>query len=98
MAKVKKSVIGTAKAKPSPIDLVSSAPVVLPFSKMNYILMLGSIGILLLGFVLLSLDEKFVDAKEFSVSTTIAPIVLLIGYVAVIFAIFYDEKPEVKES
>ena len=65
----------------------------LAFDGMNYKLLLIGIGIVILGFILMSGggsgDPEVFDAKEiFSPRRiTVAPIVCLIGYVFVIYAI-----------
>lgn len=65
----------------------------LAFDSMNYKLLLIGIGIVILGFILMSGggtgDPEVFDAKEiFSARRiTVAPIVCLIGYVFVIYAI-----------
>ncbi|MEM6800114.1 MAG: DUF3098 domain-containing protein [Bacteroidota bacterium] len=70
---------------------------VLPFGKMNYILLLIGIAIIGLGFFLLSLDD-FVDATEFSVSLYIAPIVIVAGFIEIIYAIMYKDKSQTPAS
>ena len=64
---------------------------VLPFSKKNYQLLILGVAIIAIGFFLLSLDG-FVDASEFSISLYIAPIIIVGGFVEIIFAIMYKEK------
>lgn len=68
-----------------------SAPVRMPFSRMNYILMAAGVGIIALGFILMSFD-KFVDATQFSVSLYIAPPVVIFGFLSIIYAIMYQDK------
>ena len=70
-----------------------TAEEVLPFGRMNYILLLIGIGIIGLGFFLLSLDD-FVDATEFSVSLYIAPVVIVGGFIEIIYAIMYKDKSQ----
>jgi len=66
---------------------------VLPFGRMNYILLIVGIVIIGLGFFLLSLDD-FVDATEFSISLYIAPIVIVGGFIEIIYAIMYKDKSQ----
>lgn len=72
----------------------------LAFNSTNYKLLLIGIGIIILGFVLMSGggsgDPEVFDAKEiFSPRRiTVAPIVCLIGYIFVIYAIM--KKPAEK--
>ncbi|HQV38353.1 MAG: DUF3098 domain-containing protein [Flavobacteriales bacterium] len=73
----------------------------LAFDGMNYKLLLIGIGIVILGFILMSGggtgDPEVFDAKEiFSARRiTVAPIVCLIGYIFVIYAIM--RKPQETE-
>lgn len=64
----------------------------MPFSRMNYILLALGAGIIILGFFLMSMDKEFIDATQFSVSLHVAPIVVMLGFVEVIFAIMYRKK------
>lgn len=66
---------------------------VLPFGRMNYILLIIGIVIIGFGFFLLSLDD-FVDATEFSISLYIAPIVIVGGFIEIIYAIMYKDKSQ----
>lgn len=73
----------------------------LAFDGMNYKLLLIGIGIVILGFILMSGggtgDPEVFDTKEiFSARRiTVAPIVCLIGYIFVIYAIM--RKPQETE-
>lgn len=73
----------------------------LAFDSMNYKLLLVGIGIVILGFILMSGggtgDPEVFDAQEiFSARRiTVAPIVCLIGYAFVIYAIM--RKPRATE-
>lgn len=62
----------------------------LPFGKKNYILMLVGVGILVLGFILMSLDSE--DYGFGTLGLTIGPITVMIGFVVEFFAIL--SKPE----
>jgi predicted lipid-binding transport protein (Tim44 family) len=69
----------------------------LPFGRQNYFIMLASIGVILVGYLLLRSDE-FVDANQFSVPLYIAPWVLMLGYMGVIVGIMYrSRKPQTAE-
>ena len=62
------------------------------FGRINYILMLGGIGLILLGFLLMtgggSKDPAVFNPEIFSpVRITLAPILILLGYVVEIVAI-----------
>jgi hypothetical protein len=63
----------------------------LPFTRKNYLLLLIGVGLIVVGFLLMSLDD-FVDATQFSISLYIAPIFVVGGFVEIIFAIMYKEK------
>lgn len=69
----------------------------LAFDRMNYKLLLIGIGIVILGYLLMSGGgsgdpEVFIESEIFSPRRiTVAPIVCLIGYVFVIYAIM--KKP-----
>lgn len=79
------------KAPRAPKSTSTTPDVSLPFSRQNYILLAIGVGIIILGFFLMSLDD-FVDATEFSVSLYIAPIVVMAGFAEIIYAIMYRPK------
>lgn len=62
----------------------------LPFGKKNYILMLVGIGILILGFTLMSLDSE--DYGFGTLGLTVGPITVMVGFIVEFFAIL--SKPE----
>ncbi|MCS6903832.1 MAG: DUF3098 domain-containing protein [Bacteroidia bacterium] len=76
----------------------------LPFGRKNYIYLIISVGILLLGFFLLSVEDKFIDAfkvdaqgkavRQFSIALHVAPIVIIAGYIGIIFAILAPGQKE----
>ena len=91
-------------AKKAPKKVVEKAPKVikaassagqdtveLPFSRMNYLLLLAGVGVIVLGFFLMSLDD-FVDATQFSISLHIAPPIVVAGFIGIIYAIMYKPK------
>lgn len=63
----------------------------LPLTKTNYLLILGGIAVIVLGLFILSIDD-FVDAQHFSTSLYVAPLVIMAGFVAIIFAIMFRSK------
>jgi hypothetical protein len=86
--------------KPAPAPLAevprSAAPkpevtAEMPFGRMNYLLLLVGVALLAIGFYLMSL-EPFIDATQFSISLHVAPVVVVIGFVEIIFAIMYRPK------
>lgn len=64
-------------------------PKVMIFNKNNYLMTAISLGIVVLGFVLMSGTEG--DIYDFR-RTVIAPIVVIAGFVFGIYAIFYTKK------
>jgi uncharacterized membrane protein len=62
------------------------------FSRMNYILMLIGIGILILGFFLMSIDQETYGFGFLGL--TLGPIVVMLGFIFQFFAIFYKSKQE----
>jgi len=62
----------------------------LPFGKKNYIIMLVGIGVLVLGFTLMGMDD---EQYGFGVlGLTIGPITVVLGFIIEFFAIL--SKPE----
>lgn len=62
----------------------------LPFEKINYILMLAGIAALILGFILMSLDN---EPHGFGfLGITLGPLVLMAGFITEIVAILYKPK------
>lgn len=60
----------------------------MPFSKMNYILMLIGIGIIILGFLIIGLDG---EPHGFGfMGLTLGPIIALAGFIFEFYAIFYQ--------
>lgn len=74
----------------TPTQVVAKNPEQLPFTRMNYILLGVGIAIVALGFFLMR--GPFVDATQFSVPLHVAPILVIGGFIEVIFAILYKEK------
>ena len=70
---------------------------VMPFGKQNYIIVLIGIALIALGFILMigggSTDPDVFNEKMFSFQRiTLAPILILIGFVVEIVAIFWRSK------
>ena len=83
-------------AEPKPISTrpVATAPVspaaALPFGRRNYTFMLAGIGVILLGFFIMSLDKE-----EFGfgfMGLTLGPIVVMSGFMLEFFAILSRPK------
>ena len=69
----------------------------LPFTKMNYLLVIGGILLIALGLILMigggSQDPDVFNEKMFNFQRiTLAPILVLLGFVAEIVAIFWRAK------
>ncbi len=94
----------TANAKSTPVaDTLKSATVksqpdaavVMPLGRMNYILLIAGIAIIAIGFFLMS-REPFIDATQFSLALNVAPIVVVAGFLEIIYAIMYRPKSTVQ--
>jgi hypothetical protein len=62
----------------------------LPFGRKNYLLMLTGIGVLILGFIVMSMDKE-----EFgfgALGLTVGPIIVMIGFIIEFFAILHKPK------
>lgn len=84
------------KAQAAPAEPEESSKV-LPFSKMNYILVLIGIAVIALGMILMigggSDDPDVFNPKMFDFQhITLAPILVLAGFVIEIIAIFWKKK------
>ncbi len=66
----------------------------LPFEKINYIIMLAGIGLLFLGFVIMSSDTEPYGFGTAGLTT--GPLVLMLGFLTQFVAILY--KPKKKQS
>jgi hypothetical protein len=84
-------------AKKNEITESSDEKKVMPFGKMNYILVLGGIALLVIGFLLMLgggstdpdvFNEKMFDFRRITLST----ILILAGFVVEIVAIFWKGK------
>ena len=85
-----------AKQKPKAVEEVDNAKK-LPFSKMNYILVLVGVALIALGMILMigggSDDPDVFNEKMFSFQRiTLSPILILAGFVVEIVAIFWRGK------
>lgn len=65
-----------------------TTPAAMVFTKKNYILLGVSLGIILLGFILMSADKNTYGFLALSV----APVVILAGFTFVFYAILYKDK------
>lgn len=62
----------------------------LAFKKANYIIMLIGIGVLILGFSIMTLDKE--DYGFGFLGITLGPIVVMAGFILEFFAIFYKSR------
>jgi len=62
----------------------------LAFSKTNYVLMLIGIGVLIVGFFIMTLDNE--DYGFGFLGITLGPIVVMAGFIIEFFAIFHKSK------
>lgn len=63
----------------------------LPFGLYNYVVVVAGFVVILLGYLLMS-TENFIDATEFSKALHIAPVLILIGLIAVGYGIMMRPK------
>ncbi|MEM0963061.1 MAG: DUF3098 domain-containing protein [Bacteroidota bacterium] len=71
----------------------------MPFDRMNYRLLLGAVGLIVLGYTVMLVDNAVSDNPVDSfLSLWVAPLLLLAGYVGAIAAVLWgvpkDEAPE----
>jgi hypothetical protein len=64
----------------------------LPFGKKNYIFMLVGIGLLILGFTVMSLDGEPYGFG--TLGLTVGPIIVMLGFIVEFFAILSKPKHE----
>ncbi len=62
----------------------------LPFGKSNYILMLAGIATLIIGFVVMSLDQEEYGFGLLGI--TVGPIIVMMGFIIEFFAILYKPR------
>lgn len=60
------------------------------FSRQNYLLMLVGIVVIIIGFILMSGTEDIFNSTKL----TVAPIVVVIGFIIEVFAIMHRPKTE----
>ena len=86
-----------SKQKPIPTKDTVEEKKQLPFTKMNYILVLVGVALIALGMILMigggSSDPDVFNEKMFNFQRiTLAPILILLGFVMEIVAIFWKKK------
>lgn len=82
----------TALPKKNSYKTEATAPAIMVFTKKNYVLLGISIGIILLGFILMSADKDTYGFLALSVS----PVIILAGFIFVFYAILYKDKTSEK--
>ena len=86
-----------AKQKNNPTPETVEEEKKLPFTKMNYILVLVGVALIALGMILMigggSSDPDVFNEKMFNFQRlTLSPILILLGFVVEIIAIFWKKK------
>ena len=66
------------------------------FRKINYVIMLIGIGVLMLGFVIMTLDKE--DYGFGFLGLTLGPVTVMIGFLIQFVAILYKPKDNSKPS
>ncbi len=62
----------------------------LAFKKTNYLLMLAGIGLLILGFYIMTIDKE--EYGFGALGLTVGPIIVVLGFVIEFFAILHKSK------
>ena len=62
----------------------------LAFGRQNYIIMLAGIGVLILGFIIMSMDKETFGFG--ALGLTIGPVIVMIGFIIEFFAILHKPK------
>lgn len=92
---LKKEPVKTTTTRPAVTDISEKR---FPFTRQNYILMLIGIAILILGYALMvggkspNPDEFFPDQVYSWRRITLAPVVVIIGFIVEVFAIMKKPK------
>jgi hypothetical protein len=102
MAKRKPARSAARAPRPGP---ARAGRVHLVFGRRNYAVLLASVGLVVLGYVLMAvdnargLDDRGVHLSlDSTLSLTVAPVLLLAGYLGVVAAILWRPKPTVDEA
>lgn len=62
----------------------------LPFKKKNIIYILIGVGLIVLGYLLMS-TENFIDAEKFSLSLWVCPVLIIGGHIVVAYGIILKD-------
>jgi hypothetical protein len=81
-----------AKSKNSRQPEKKSAPQLMVFKKQNYILLIASLAVIVLGFIIMGSgkDKPFDDPMKI----TVAPLIVLAGFALGVFSIMYTPKDQ----
>lgn len=70
----------------------------MPFDRQNYRLLLAAVGLIVLGYAIMMVDNASGDAVDSALSLVVAPLLLLAGYLGVAAAVIWgapgDAGPE----
>lgn len=69
----------------------------LPLKNLNILIILGGLALIILGYVLMG-TEKFIDAKEFSLSLYVSPPLIIIGHVIIVWGIIFRGKKSADDN
>ncbi|MEM6326084.1 MAG: DUF3098 domain-containing protein [Bacteroidota bacterium] len=101
--KTKKTTAATKRRQPRRLA------VRMPFERRNYVLLLGAVALIVVGYALMLIDnargvgeDGMYLAVDSALSLTIAPLFLLAGYLGIIYAIVVgvggpEDKPDAPE-
>ena len=71
----------------------------MPFSRMNYVLLLGAVGLILLGYTVMLVDNATSDNPvDSALSLVVAPLLLLGGYLGVAAAVLWGVPRDTAEA
>lgn len=68
----------------------------MPFDRVNYLILLASIALIVIGFVVMALANTSEDPAHSPLALTVAPILLVAGYVGAGVAILW--RPRTNET
>jgi hypothetical protein len=94
MATKKPVPTNTSARKNVPAPKQKAAPAAFIFSRQNYLLMIASLALMVLGFVLMYGKDDIYNATK----TVVAPIVVMVGLMLGIYAIMYRGGDSPKEA
>ena len=61
----------------------------MPFPRQNYRLLLAAVGLIVLGYAIMLVDNAGGDAVDSALSLVVAPLLLLAGYLGVAAAVIW---------